>query len=133
METLNALLTLDDDFEDKLYSRDNEVWYFPEHSDELTQSMRFVRHGVKLLDIKPKQSVITHDALTIWGNATVSINREQCVDFLKGKDIAIDNIDNAKGEVVLGYQGQSIGLGKWVGNKIKNKLPRNLVNDHVAT
>ena len=133
METLNALLTLDDDFEDKLYSRDNEVWYFPEHSDELTQSMRFVRHGVKLLDIKPKQSVITHDALTIWGNVTVSINREQCVDFLKGKDIAIDNIDNAKGEVVLGYQGQSIGLGKWVGNKIKNKLPRNLVNDHVAT
>lgn len=133
METLSALLTLDDAFSQHLYTRDNEVWYFPQYSDELVKHMRFARHGVKVLDIKPKQSIITHDALTIWGKINITIDRQQCVDFLKGKDIAVENTEKAKGEIVLGYQGQPIGLGKWVGNKIKNKLPRNLVNDHVDT
>jgi len=131
MEALASLLILQDDFNQHLFTRDNEVWYFPEHCNELIKNMRFARHGVKVLDIKPKQMIVTHDALTIWGKISILINREQCVDFLKGKDIAIENTQKEKGEVVLGYQGQPIGLGKWVGNKIKNKLPRNLVNDNV--
>jgi len=131
IDTLAIYLDVQTDFNDCLYARDNEIWYFPHGSDELINSMRFVRHGVKLLDIKPKQTLINHDALTIWGKVDISLNREQCVDYLKGRDINLDNDSKKKGEVLLGYQGRCIGLGKWVGNKIKNKLPRNLVNDNV--
>jgi 16S rRNA (cytosine1407-C5)-methyltransferase len=129
--TLQQYLNIDDDFSESLYARDNEIWHFPQGSDTLTTKMRFVRHGVKVLDLKPKQAIINHDALTIWGKIDITLNREQCVDFLKGRDIAFDNTDKNKGEVLLGYQGHCVGLGKWVGNKIKNKLPRNLVNDNV--
>jgi len=131
IDTLENYLDIKADFQECLYARDKEVWYFPQGSDDLINHMRFVRHGVKLLDIKPKQASISHDALTIWGKVDINLDRQQCVDYLKGRDIALVNEDNQKGEVLLGYQGHCIGLGKWVGNKIKNKLPRNLVNDNV--
>jgi 16S rRNA (cytosine1407-C5)-methyltransferase len=31
--------------------------------------------------------------------------------------------------VILRYQGYALGLGKWVGSRIKNALPRDLVRD----
>ncbi|MDP2560380.1 16S rRNA (cytosine(1407)-C(5))-methyltransferase RsmF [Psychrobium sp. 1_MG-2023] len=116
----------------QLYQRDKEIWFFPKNSQLLLSNMRFVRHGVKLLDIKPKQFVICHDALTAFGLDGLPLTRDQVVQFYRGQDLAIENSNKAKGEVRLTYQGQCIGLGKWVGNKVKNKLPRQLVNDNVA-
>lgn len=113
-----------------LYQKDNEVWYFPVNSEQFIDRMRFVRHGIKLFDIKPKQRVISHEALTNFGQIQFELTREQLFEYLKGRDIATD-VPASKGEVVLGYRGVCIGLGKWVGHKIKNKLPRHLVNDHV--
>ncbi len=45
-----------------------------------------------------------------------------------GRDIRPENI-TGKGEVLLTLNGDIIGLGKWVGNRIKNGLPRELVRD----
>jgi len=114
-----------------LFQRDQEIWYFPHDSERFTNQMRFVRHGVKLLDIKPKQFIISHEALCCFGVVQITLDRAQLVEYLKGRDLAVDNNQKSKGEVILGYQGVCVGLGKWVGNKIKNKLPRTLVNDHV--
>ncbi|MGB2079339.1 MAG: methyltransferase RsmF C-terminal domain-like protein, partial [Vibrio sp.] len=36
----------------------------------------------------------------------------------------------AKGEVLVSYQAQCIGVGKWVSSRIKNALPRELVRDN---
>jgi len=132
LETLATQLNLQHISADNLYQREQQIWYFPLQSSELVQQMRFVRHGIKLLDIKPKQQVICHEALCAFGNIEQLLTREQLAQYLMGRDISIDNPQNCKGEVVLGYQGVCVGLGKWVGNKIKNKLPRALVNDHVA-
>lgn len=117
--------------QNNLFQRDKEIWYFPDKSSELINKMRFVRHGIKLMDIKPKQYLVSHEAHVTFGKIGVTLSREQIVEYLKGRDIAFENSANHKGEVLLGYQGQCVGLGKWVGNKIKNKLPRSLVNDHV--
>ncbi|MGB1296844.1 MAG: 16S rRNA (cytosine(1407)-C(5))-methyltransferase RsmF [Psychrobium sp.] len=119
------------DFTDNLMSRQDEVWYFPVGCETLTNKMRFARHGVKLIELGKKHNVINHDAICIWGKVDVELTREQYQLFLRGQDIAIDNPNKNKGEVVLGYAGTAIGLGKWVNNKIKNKLPRHLVSDHV--
>ncbi|MDO6575463.1 methyltransferase RsmF C-terminal domain-like protein, partial [Staphylococcus pasteuri_A] len=55
------------------------------------------------------------------------LNGQQAHEFYQGKDIAYPNAN--KGEVALSYQGQVIGLGKWIRNKIKNSYPRELVKD----
>ena len=34
------------------------------------------------------------------------------------------------GEVIVRYQGHPLGMGKWVGSRIKNALPRELVRDN---
>ncbi|NRA61077.1 MAG: 16S rRNA (cytosine(1407)-C(5))-methyltransferase RsmF [Psychrobium sp.] len=117
---------------DNLMQRDQDIWFFPNNHATFTAQMRFVRHGIKLLEIKPKHSQISHEALTAFGHQTLLLNRLQLVDYYRGKDLAISNDDKQKGEVLLSYQECCIGLGKWVGNKIKNKLPRQLVNDHVT-
>lgn len=130
LEALEPLLKTAD-FNDNLYQRDDEIWAFPAGSDQLTDKMRFARHGVKVIELGKKHHTINHDAITIWGKVSIDLDREQYACFLKGQDIAIDNPSKQKGEVILGYQGIPIGLGKWVNNKVKNKLPRHLVNDHV--
>lgn len=40
-----------------------------------------------------------------------------------------EGLKMGKGEVLVKYQGAIIGLGKWVSNRIKNGLPRELVRD----
>jgi len=132
LETLASQLDVDRIKPNNLYQRDQQVWFFPQHSAQLVEQMRFVRHGIKLLELKPKQSLISHEALCAFGRVELTLDRQQLCQYLMGRDIAIDNPSKRKGEVVLGYQGVPVGLGKWVGNKIKNKLPRALVNDHVA-
>ena len=116
---------------ENLFKKDQEVWYFPDSSEQLTSQMRFVRHGIKLLDIKPKQQIITHEAYCNFGIYQHELSRSEVTEYLKGRDLAIENEHQLKGEVLLGYQGRCVGLGKWVNNKVKNKLPRSLVNDHV--
>lgn len=132
MTTLNGYLSLENDFAEQLMIRQDDIWYFPHGTEALTTRMRFARHGVKVLELGKKHHTICHDALTIWGKVAIELNREQYVSYLKGQDLNIDNVNASKGEVVLGYQGRGIGLGKWVGKKIKNKLPRHLVNDNVT-
>lgn len=129
---LKPKLDVTDISETNLFKKEKEIWYFPNQSETFISQMRFVRHGIKLIDIKPKQHVISHEAYCCFGKIERELSREELVQYLKGRDLEVDNNDNAKGEVLLGYQGNCIGLGKWVNNKIKNKLPRNLVNDHVT-
>jgi len=131
LTALKPLCNIDDIDKDNLYQRDDEIWYFATDSEHFTDKMRFVRHGIKLIDIKSKKYNVSHEALCCFGVPTFNLNREQLVEYLKGRDLAVNNSEGAKGEIVLGYQGVAVGLGKWVGNKVKNKLPRSLVNDHV--
>ncbi|NRA71047.1 MAG: 16S rRNA (cytosine(1407)-C(5))-methyltransferase RsmF [Gammaproteobacteria bacterium] len=115
----------------ELYQRDNEIWYFPSHVTALLPRMKFQRTGLKLFETKGKNILFDHHAVTVFTTPDVEISREQLVEYLKGRDISFDNATNLTGNVYVGYQGKTVGLGKWIRNKIKNKLPRNLVNDSV--
>ncbi len=45
-----------------------------------------------------------------------------------GRDVRPEG-QSGQGEVIIRYANDVIGLGKWVGNRVKNGLPRELVRD----
>ena len=58
----------------------------------------------------------------------VSLSVEQAREWYMGRDIRPDNL-SGQGEVIVKLGHDVIGLGKWVGKRIKNGLPRELVKD----
>ncbi len=53
---------------------------------------------------------------------------DQAREWFMGRDVRPEG-ENGQGEVIVSFAGSVIGLGKWVGNRIKNGLPRELVRD----
>lgn len=47
-----------------------------------------------------------------------------------GRDVRPEG-QSGQGEVIIRYANDVIGLGKWVGNRVKNGLPRELVRDKI--
>lgn len=58
----------------------------------------------------------------------VELSIEDAREWFMGRDVRPENL-SGKGEVLVKYNGAIIGLGKWVGNRVKNGLPRELVRD----
>jgi 16S rRNA (cytosine1407-C5)-methyltransferase len=118
----------------RLMVRDNEYWLFPEQILPLTAQMRFQRIGLKLAEQFKANFRLTHEAAIRFGvTATkncAELTLEQARDYYHGRDIAIAATKGQKGEVLLSCDGSLLGLGKWVNNKIKNSLPRELVRDN---
>ncbi|MGK0516741.1 MAG: 16S rRNA (cytosine1407-C5)-methyltransferase, partial [Gammaproteobacteria bacterium] len=59
----------------------------------------------------------------------LALTNEQANDYFNGKDIRLEEVTKASGEVILTLCGCPIGLGKWQKNKVKNSLPRDLVQN----
>ncbi len=70
----------------------------------------------QVLKATPLNSVLKKRANGTWGRDV----RPQTIP---------EGMKTGKGEVLVTYQGAVIGLGKWVSNRIKNGLPRELVRD----
>lgn len=92
------------------------------------------RIGVKLAESHRSGFRLQHQAVTAFGHEftqqTYELNSEQAVEYYQGRDISISKSGSLKkGEVAILYQGVVIGLAKNLGNKLKNSLPRYLVND----
>lgn len=127
-------LTLDDTT--LLWRRDNEIWLFPSEITHIIGKIRLDRIGIKLADIfskgKKTQYRWQHQAIVALTpfehSCMLEISKEQARDWYMGRDIRIES-DSGKGEVIVSYQGYPIGIGKWVGNRIKNTYPRELVHD----
>ncbi|WP_261817383.1 16S rRNA (cytosine(1407)-C(5))-methyltransferase RsmF [Vibrio gallicus] len=116
----------------KLWQRDNEIWLFPAPIESLLRQLRFQRIGIKLAETHKKGYRWQHQAITALCNNSESSAVELSVDdarqWYMGRDIRPES-ENKQGEVLVRYQGVTIGLGKWVGNRIKNGLPREMVRD----
>lgn len=118
----------------QLMSRDDELWLFPERSDELIGKIRMQRLGIKLAQQHKHGLKLTHELIVLCGADTdnrVDVNRDQAVSYLQGRDIPFDNPQKRKGEVVICFDDYPLGLAKWVGQKLKNSLPRELVRDKI--
>lgn len=113
-----------------LYQRDKEIWLFPSAIVPMLDKMRFQRIGIKIAEQYAKGYNLQHEAAVTLATSGLELSGEQVCQFYRGQDIAMDNPDKRKGEVIIAYQRVPIGICKWVGNKLKNKLPRELVNDN---
>lgn len=117
----------------ELWCRDKEVWLFPTAITPLLNKVRFSRIGIKIAETYNKGVKWKHQLATCLGDQIASshcceVSTEQAREWFMGRDIRPEN--TGKGEVLVTYQGMVIGLGKWVGNRIKNGLPRELVRDN---
>lgn len=128
---LKATLQLSIPEANELWIRDKEVWAFPKRMKPLIGEMRYHRIGFKLAETHKKGYRWQHEAIMALADAnnpTASeLTIEQAREWYMGRDVRPEIV--GKGETIVTYCGAVIGLGKWVGNRIKNGLPRELVRD----
>ncbi len=115
-----------------LWQRDKEVWLFPDALEALLGEIRFSRMGIKLAEAHKHGFRWQHQVATALADAQsctrVELSRDDARQWYMGRDVR-PAMPSGKGEVVVTYQHHPIGLGKWVGNRIKNGLPRERVLD----
>ncbi|RCS73221.1 16S rRNA (cytosine(1407)-C(5))-methyltransferase RsmF [Vibrio casei] len=122
----------------QVWIRDKEVWLFPTAMVSMIGELRFSRIGIKLaetLKVSKKAGPMfrwQHEAVMALAKGDnpllVDLPIDDAREWFMGRDVRLD-ITPGKGEVIVGFSGAVIGLGKWVGNRIKNGLPRELVRD----
>ena len=116
-----------------LMQRDKELWLFPDGFNEIEDKIKYSRLGIQLGMIHKNGVRLTHEFATVFGGNcvknTYALSDQQANDYFQGKDIRLAEVTNATDEVVLTLCGCPIGLGKWQKNKIKNSLPRDLVQN----
>lgn len=114
-----------------IWLRDNDVWLFPNALEPMLGELRFSRMGIKLAEKHKNGYRWQHQIATTLASGdektVVDIDTDAAREWFMGRDIYPEH--SGKGEVFVRYQGAIIGLGKWVSNKIKNGLPRELVRD----
>ena len=117
----------------EVYIRDAEYWLFPTAFSEVKGKVKYDRVGIKLADAVKKSFRITHELALMMGQLASKniheLNAQQCKEYYMGRDLPLSK-EMGKGEVILLYRGAPIGLGKWVGARIKNSYPRDLVRDN---
>ncbi|MDW6003927.1 16S rRNA (cytosine(1407)-C(5))-methyltransferase RsmF [Vibrio mangrovi] len=116
-----------------IWLRDNEVWLFPEALEPMIGRFKFSRMGIKLAEAHKKGYRWQHQLVTSLTTGqemkAITLTLDEARQWFMGKDIRPEQIDVGQGEVLVQYQDVILGLGKWVGNRIKNGLPRELVRD----
>lgn len=115
----------------RLYVRDKDYWLFPEAFIELIGRFRFDRIGVKLATAHKHGFRLTHEAalalLPSDASPTVNLTLSQLSEFYQGRDLFCEGLP--QGELLVCLDGHPVGLGKGIGQKLKNSLPRELVRD----
>ncbi|AXV65429.1 16S rRNA (cytosine(1407)-C(5))-methyltransferase RsmF [Pseudoalteromonas lipolytica] len=116
-----------------LMQRDKELWLFPESFNALQDKIKYSRLGIQIGVIHKGGVRLTHEFATVFGQDcdknTYEMTASQANDYFNGKDIRLEKPVQDNGEVVLLLCGCPVGLGKWQKNKIKNSLPRDLVQN----
>lgn len=123
-----------DAIKDHLWCRNDEVWYFPNGIEHFIGKIKLDRTGVKLANAFKKGFRLEHQAAVTFGSHFskngIELTSDQAQAFYQGQDIYPEqSLDDLSGEIAVSYQGVTIGLGKKVGTRLKNNLPRDLVRD----
>ncbi|NAX41922.1 16S rRNA (cytosine(1407)-C(5))-methyltransferase RsmF [Vibrio sp. V17_P4S1T151] len=115
-----------------VWLRDNDVWLFPNALEPMLGKFRFSRMGIKIAETHKKGYRWQHQVATslATGNESncITLSIEEARDWYMGRDVR-PTLQTGTGEVLVKLGNDVIGLGKWVGNRIKNGLPRELVKD----
>ena len=128
LETLDVTLPSDT----QVWLRDKDVWLFPAALEPMIGELRFSRMGIKIAETHKKGYRWQHQVATTLATGNESNIIKLCIEdareWYMGRDVRPESL-SGKGEVLVEFNGAIIGLGKWVGNRIKNGLPRELVKD----
>lgn len=116
----------------QVWLRDNDVWLFPSALEPMLSEFKFSRMGIKIAEAHKKGYRWQHQVATALtnGNETncVELSIDDAREWFMGRDVRPSE-QSGKGEVLVKFANDVIGLGKWVGNRVKNGLPRELVRD----
>ncbi|EKZ8662314.1 16S rRNA (cytosine(1407)-C(5))-methyltransferase RsmF [Vibrio alginolyticus] len=120
-----------------VWLRDKDVWLFPNALEPMIGELRFSRMGIKIAEAHKNGYRWQHQVATALATGSesnaIELSIEEAREWYMGRDVRPQTIPEGmktgKGEVLVTYQGAVIGLGKWVSNRIKNGLPRELVRD----
>ncbi|HCH4061474.1 TPA: 16S rRNA (cytosine(1407)-C(5))-methyltransferase RsmF [Vibrio parahaemolyticus] len=123
--------------ESTVWLRDKDVWLFPDALEPMIGELRFSRMGIKIAEAHKNGYRWQHQVATALATGAesnaIELTIEEAREWYMGRDvrpqIIPEGLKTGKGEVLVKYQGAIIGLGKWVSNRIKNGLPRELVRD----
>lgn len=120
----------------RLWQRDQDFWLFPDGIDSLLGRLRFDRIGVKVATRHGRQWRLHHEFAMAFGDqfekSRVDLDAGQATAFCQGRDLEAPAADPGKGEVLLWFRDAPLGLGKHLGSRVKNSLPRALVCDRPA-
>ncbi|NOH26045.1 16S rRNA (cytosine(1407)-C(5))-methyltransferase RsmF [Vibrio europaeus] len=129
---LKATLDIDLPEDCSVWLRDNDVWLFPHALEPMLGELRFSRMGIKIAEAHKKGYRWQHQVATALANGTettsVALSVDDAREWFMGRDVRPEGL-SGKGEVIVKLGNDVIGLGKWVGNRIKNGLPREIVRD----
>lgn len=131
---LKNTLDVDVPNEGIIWLRDKEVWLFPQQMESMLDQFKFARMGIKLAETHKTGFKWQHQVATCLAKSdskrAVALTTAQAREWFMGRDIHFNTAtEAAQGEAIVTYQGMVIGLGKWVNQRIKNNLPRELVKD----
>ncbi|MBW3163430.1 16S rRNA (cytosine(1407)-C(5))-methyltransferase RsmF [Ferrimonas balearica] len=119
----------------RIMARDSELWWFPEGLEHWIGTIRMDRMGLKLAETHKKGFKTFHEAamaLALDDDKAVALSDSEAEQYLMGRDVSRSSAEG-KGEVVVTWLGHPLGLAKWVGSRLKNALPRELVRDKIST
>ncbi|MGF1694267.1 16S rRNA (cytosine(1407)-C(5))-methyltransferase RsmF [Vibrio lamellibrachiae] len=129
---LKETLDIDLPNDSSVWLREKDVWLFPNALEPMIGQFRFSRMGIKIAETHKKGYRWQHQVattLTLGHEKNyVVLSIEEARDWFMGRDVRPD-MTPGKGEVIVKLGNDVIGLGKWVGNRVKNGLPRELVRD----
>ncbi|USD42467.1 16S rRNA (cytosine(1407)-C(5))-methyltransferase RsmF [Vibrio sp. SCSIO 43135] len=115
-----------------VWIRDKDVWLFPNNLEPMLGELRFSRMGIKIAESFNKGYRWQHQVATALASGnesqSIALSVDDAREWFMGRDVRPEGL-SGKGEVLVKLGNDVIGLGKWVGNRIKNGLPRELVRD----
>ncbi|MDA0147513.1 16S rRNA (cytosine(1407)-C(5))-methyltransferase RsmF [Vibrio sp. LaRot3] len=131
-DSLKQTLSIDLPGNSDIWLRDNDVWLFPHALEPMLSEFKFSRMGIKIAETHKKGYRWQHQVATTLATGeetqSVELSIEDAREWYMGRDVRPEG-QSGKGEVIVKFGNDVIGLGKWVGNRVKNGLPRELVRD----
>ena len=123
-----------------------QIWLFPEFAEQLRDALHLQRSGIRICDLIESRNGLLiktcHELVTCFGDQFkrqfIELTSAEASACSKGENITIGfSNELQKGEVVMRYQGYSLGLAKLlIPNKnkkiLKNNLPRDLLRNNVV-